>query len=69
MIILGGGVMQQAHLFPIIRAEVSRLLNGYVQSAAILDQMDGYIVPPGLGNQAGVLGAVALAQHAFGNIG
>lgn len=62
-IILGGGVMQQMHLFPMIRAEVLTLLNGYVQSPAIVDNIDSYIVPPGLGNRAGVLGAVALAQR------
>jgi fructokinase len=62
-IILGGGVMQQAHLFPLIRAEVINLLNGYLQSPAILEHIDDYIVPPGLGDRSGVLGAVALAQQ------
>lgn len=66
-IILGGGVMQQAHLFPLIRQEVQQLLNGYVQSPAILEQIDQYIVPPGLGNRAGVLGAITLAQQAPGS--
>lgn len=61
-IILGGGVMQQAHLFPMIRSETRQLLNGYVQSPAILDEIDNLIVPPGLGGRAGVLGAIALAQ-------
>lgn len=63
-IILGGGVMSQEHLFPLIRAEVIRLLNGYVQSPAILRGIDGYIVPPGLGGRAGVFGAIALAMDA-----
>lgn len=63
-IILGGGVMSQTHLFPLIRQRVQKLLNGYVQSPAILDQIDTYIVPPALGNQAGVLGAIALAMRA-----
>jgi fructokinase len=63
VIILGGGVMQQEQLFPRIRANVLRLLNGYVQSPAILERIETYIVPPGLGGRAGVLGAVALAQQ------
>lgn len=63
-IILGGGVMKQEHLFPMIQAEVKMLLNGYVRSPWVLDRLTEYIVPPGLGVQAGVLGAVALAQQA-----
>jgi fructokinase len=64
-IILGGGVMQQYQLFPMIRSEVQELLNGYIQVPAITtDAIDGYIVPPALGGDAGVLGAIALAQQA-----
>lgn len=63
-IILGGGVMQQAHLFPMIRREVQTALNGYIRVPEILDDIDAYIVPPGLGNRAGVLGAIALAMRA-----
>lgn len=63
-IILGGGVMGQVHLFPLIRQEVQTLLNGYLQVAAVLEAIDTYIVPPALGNRAGVLGAIALAQMA-----
>lgn len=62
-IIMGGGVMQQRQLFPLIRQKVLDLLNGYVQSPAILEQIDAYIVPPGLGNKAGILGALALGQR------
>jgi fructokinase len=62
-IILGGGVMQQQHLFPLIRRRVQELLAGYLQSPAILDGIDKYIVPPGLGGRAGVLGAIALAEQ------
>jgi fructokinase len=62
-IILGGGVMHQTHLFPLIRQEVRILLNGYVQSPMILERIDEYIVPPGLGNRSGVLGAIALAKQ------
>ncbi len=60
-IILGGGVMQQPFLFPMIRQELVRQLNGYVQSPAILQQIDRFVVPPGLGNRAGSLGSIAMA--------
>jgi fructokinase len=61
-IILGGGVMRQAHLFPRIRAQVLALLNGYIQSPGILERIGDYIVAPALGGDAGVLGAIALAE-------
>ncbi len=64
-IIMGGGVMQQMHLFPKVRAEVQRLLNGYIQKPQILEEIDEYIVPPALGNRAGVAGALALAHEAL----
>jgi fructokinase len=63
-IILGGGVMKQNHLFPMIRADVVSLLNGYVQAEAIVRGIDEYIVHPGLGDQAGIKGALALACSA-----
>jgi fructokinase len=62
-IILGGGVMQQYHLFPLVRRRVQGLLNDYLPVSTILDQIDDYIVPPALGNRSGVLGAIALAQQ------
>lgn len=61
-IIMGGGVMDKIQLFPMIRSQVQELLNGYVQAGDILKNIDQYIVPPGLGNRSGVLGAMALAQ-------
>jgi fructokinase len=63
-IIMGGGVMEQRQLFPLVRQKVQTLLNGYVQSPAILERIDEYIVPPGLGSKAGVSGAIALAERA-----
>lgn len=65
-IILGGGVMQQPALFPMIHRRVPELLNGYVQSPAILACIEEYIVPPALGGRAGVMGAIALAMQAAG---
>lgn len=62
-IILGGGVMQREFLFPKVRSRVRELLNGYVSSKMILERIDQYIVPPGLGNQSGSMGAIALAKQ------
>lgn len=61
-IILGGGVMDQAFLFPMIRREVQETLNGYIVSDMILNRIDEYIVPPALSNRSGRLGAIALAR-------
>ena len=64
-IVLGGGVMEQLHLFPLIRSKLLNYLNGYVRSPSILENMDEYVVPPGLGNQAGLLGGIALGLTAL----
>jgi fructokinase len=53
-IVLGGGVMSVPSLLPLVRAEVGRLLGGYVEA--------GEIVAPALGGRSGVLGALALAE-------
>lgn len=63
-IVLGGGVMQKQWLFPLIRSELVRLLNGYVQSTE-LKNVEDYVVPARLGNRAGIAGALALAQQAY----
>lgn len=64
-ILLGGGVMNgQPHLFDRIRQELKRSLNGYVEAPEIGEGLDQFIVPPGLGDMAGPLGALALAGDA-----
>jgi fructokinase len=62
-ILLGGGVMQQPHLFRMIRDEFAFVLNGYVRHPDILDHLDQYIVPPKLGGDAGVVGSLFLAAQ------
>ena len=64
-IIIGGGIMQQAHMFTRVRKELSALLNGYIQARELMDGLDDYIVPPKLGNRSGVLGAITLAEGAL----
>jgi fructokinase len=63
-IILGGGVLRQPALLARIHQHVQTLLNGYVQAPQIEQSIDTYITLPGLGDQSGVLGAIALAQQA-----
>ena len=65
-IILGGGVMQQKHLFPMIRKKTQELLNGYIRHQAILEKIDAYITEPGLGTRSGATGALLLAKQAAG---
>lgn len=66
-IFLGGGVMSgQSQLFGRIQQELQRSLNGYVQAPEIAEGLTDYIVPPGLGAQAGPLGALALAADVAG---
>jgi fructokinase len=64
-IVVGGGVMRRQVLLPLVRRKVRDLLNGYVQSPEIIERIDQYIVPPGLGDRAGVLGAIALAMDSL----
>jgi fructokinase len=56
--IVGGGVMKQPGLMGRIRREFAELINGYLEVPA------DYIVPPELGDRAGVLGALLLARRA-----
>jgi fructokinase len=64
-IVLGGGVMQQPQIFPLVRQKTLAFLNGYVQSPAMLERISDYIVEPGLGTHSGMMGALALAQQQF----
>jgi fructokinase len=56
--------MQSGQLFPLVRRHLSNSLGGYVQADALISGMDQYVVPPMLGQQAGIAGALALAERA-----
>ena len=66
-IVLGGGVMHQMHLFPKIRRRTQEILNNYVAHDAINRDIDNYIVPPALGDNAGAAGSLLLALEALNN--
>jgi fructokinase len=61
-IVMGGGVLSNRALFPLIRQAVLRLNNGYMSWLDCADRVDAFIVPPALGDQAGLAGALLMAQ-------
>jgi fructokinase len=64
-IVLGGGVMRQEAVWPLLLEAVARELNAYALPAAILTALDEYIVRPGLGQDSGLIGSLALAEAAL----
>jgi len=62
-IILGGGIMQQAQLFPLVRQHLRSYLNQYIVSPMLEEKLEEYVVPPELGSRAGGLGALALGME------
>jgi fructokinase len=62
-IVIGGGVTSHAELLPRVRREVAGLLNGYLNTVEVGENIDSYITPPALGSKSGVLGAIALAER------
>jgi fructokinase len=67
-IVLGGGVMERGFLFPLIRSKVKSLLNQYIASPELAGELEHFIIPPGLGNKSGVMGALAMAKEAEKNL-
>lgn len=63
-IILGGGVMHQEQLFPLIREKTAEYLNGYLVTKELKD-MDSYIVPASLEDNQGIMGCIQLAKLAL----
>jgi fructokinase len=62
-IVLGGGVMTASGLIALVRARVRQRLAGYLAVEPLDGLLDDYLVPPALGADAGVLGAIALARQ------
>lgn len=63
IIILGGGVMNQEQLFPLIRKKTLELMAGYINTKELQD-IDNYIVPASLSGDQGIMGAIKLAINA-----
>lgn len=63
-IVLGGGVMHQMQLFPLIREKFDKMMNGYVKTKE-LEDLDSFIVPSQLHDEQGILGCLKLAERAL----
>jgi fructokinase len=61
-LIFGGGVMKSPGLLDSVRKQAETLLAGYVSHPRLQPGLASYIVGPGLGDDAGIAGAVALGQ-------
>ena len=64
IIILGGGVMHQMQLFPLIREKVTEYLGGYVNTEELSD-MEHYIVSASLHDNQGIMGCLELGRRAL----
>lgn len=63
-IVFGGGVCKLPGLIDTLREQTVELLNGYLDVPEVTRDITRYVVQPGLGDHAGVLGGIALAQQA-----
>ncbi|MDA3845920.1 MAG: ROK family protein [Vallitaleaceae bacterium] len=63
VILIGGGVAQQAHLFPKIRRSFKHYMNGYIDHSVIKGNLEDYILYPKNGQKAGLIGAMYLAKQ------
>jgi len=66
-IVAGGGVMERRGLLEKVRTRLRGLLAGYLETPLLGEEIGAFLVPPALGDRAGVLGAIALAEAALGD--
>lgn len=64
---MGGGVMKHLPLLDMIKPKVIECLAGYIAHPTVLEAIDAFIVRPGLGDDSGICGALALAEQAINN--
>lgn len=63
-IVFGGGVMCGGALLPSIRRSLTAQLAGYIVHPRLTGGLSEFIVPPALGEGAGITGAILLAMKA-----
>jgi len=62
-LIFGGGVSKAPGLIPALRRRTEARLAGFVAHAALDPGLERYIVPPALGDDAGIRGAIELGRR------
>lgn len=63
-LIFGGGVMKTPGLIEALRKRTEQRLGGYLSAPQLDPGLQYYIVTPGLGDLAGITGAIALGRQA-----
>ena len=61
-VIAGGGVLERPGLRSIVASRLRELVAGYIPTPMLDDRVEEYLVAPALGDRAGVLGAIAMAE-------
>lgn len=64
-LVFGGGVMKSPGLIPALRKATEARLAGYIKAPQLDPGLERYIVAPGLGDEAGITGAIALGRRAL----
>lgn len=65
-VIAGGGVLEHPTLLESVRECLRALAGGYFETPLLGEGIDRYLVAPELGDDAGVLGAIAMAELSAG---
>jgi fructokinase len=64
-LVFGGGVMKTPGLIEALRRATAARLGGYIKAPQLDPGLERYIVLPGLGDEAGITGAIELGRQAL----
>ncbi len=64
IILIGGGVARQSHLFDMFRKNFKKYMNSYLSHSRYNKELEEYIKYPKYGQDAGLIGSLYLAQKA-----